>query len=109
MYAALAEKSIEMGDAEVAALPLAAVAAGQPLPLCEGVNPAWTGAIARLHDTVIRPLLGARDSLTESDWQALAGKLGAYHAWMADRPSTAVQDLDAAHLTEICGDDTRVR
>jgi hypothetical protein len=109
VYAALAEKSIEAGDAEVAALPLAAVAAGQSLPLGGGINPAWAGAIARLNDAVIEPLLGARDSLTEADWQALAGKFGAYRAWMADRPATAVHDLDAAHLAAISGDDTRAR
>ena len=109
VYGALGERTIETGDVEVAVLPLAAVEAGKPLPLGVGLNPAWAGAIHRLRSVVIEPLLGVRESLTEADWQALAGKFGAYRAWMADRPETAVHDLDAAHLEAIHGDDTRER
>ncbi len=109
VYGALGERTIEMGDIELSALPLAAVEAGKPLPLGEGLNPAWAGAIHRLRSLVIEPLLGVRESLTEADWQALAGKFGAYRAWMADRPATTVHDLDAVHLEAIRADDTRER
>jgi hypothetical protein len=109
VYGALGERTIESGDVELAALPLAAVEAGKPLPLGVGLNPAWAAAIHRLRSVVIEPLLGVRDSLAEADWQALAGKFGAYRAWMADRPATALHDLDAAHLEAIRGDDTRER
>lgn len=109
VYGALGERLIAVGEAEVAALPLAAVEAGKPLPLVQGINPAWAGAITRLHDAVVEPLLGTRDALAEADWQALADKFGAYRAWMADRPVTEVHSLDPPHLAAIRADDTRAR
>ena len=109
VYGAFAERVIDSGEAEVAALPLAEIAAGRALPLGEGINPAWAGRIAQLHDEVIEPLLGARESLSEQDWMELSAKFTAYRAWMSDRPDTAVHDLDLAHLERIQGDDTRAR
>jgi hypothetical protein len=108
-YSALAEREISAGDEEVAALPLAAVEADRPLPLREGVNPAWASRIAQLHDEVVEPLLGKRDGLSEEEWGELAARFSAYQSWMADRPETAVHELDAAHLEQIQGDDTRER
>jgi hypothetical protein len=109
VYEALGERVLDTGDADVAALPLAEVSAGQPLPLGKGVNPAWGGRIAQLHDEVVEPLLGARESLTEEDWTELSAKFTAYRAWMADRPETAVHDLELGHLEQINGGDIRDR
>jgi hypothetical protein len=109
VYSALGERQFDTSDAEVAALPLAAVETGKPLPLAEGVNPAWASRIAQLHDEVIQPLLDERDELFDDDWQTLSAKFSAYQAWMAERPETAVHDLDLAHLEGLRGDDTRAR
>lgn len=108
-YGTLGERVIAAGDAEVAALPLAEIAADQPLPLARGVNPAWAGAIAQLHDEVVEPLLGAREAVTLEEWLELSAKFDAYRAWMADRPDTQVHDLDLAQLAKVVADDTRER
>jgi hypothetical protein len=109
VYGRLGEHQIDIGDAEVAALPLAQIEAGKPLPLAEGINPAWAERIAQLHDEVIEPLLGARDALSLQDWNELAAKFSAYLAWMAQRPQTKLHELDTAHLEHIRQDDTRQR
>jgi len=86
---ALAAGVIEAGAA--AALPLAKVGSGgtAALPLREGVNPAWAGALAALRDTAVTPLLGARDALSADDWAALREKLAPYAAWLAAKPDPA--------------------
>ncbi len=109
IYGTIGERVIGAGDAEIAALPLAEIAADRPLPLAEGVNPAWTGHVAQLHDEVIEPVLGARESLKPEEWIELSAKFDAYRAWMADRPETTVHDLDLAYLEQINADDTRER
>jgi hypothetical protein len=90
-FAALSSATLTNDAAGVAALPLAKVGAGGTVPLGQGVNPAWIGAIAALRDAAVTPLLGARDTLTESDWQALQDKLAPYAAWLAAKPDPAAE------------------
>ena len=77
--------------ASTADLPIAKVGSGgtAALPLAAGVNPAWTGALAALATQVVAPLLGARDALSEADWQSLKDKLAPYAAWLAAKPDPA--------------------
>jgi hypothetical protein len=89
-------------------LPLAKVGAGETaLPLSAGVNPAWAGALAALRDQAVTPLLGARDSLTEADWQVLKDKLAPYAAWLAAKPDPAAAGdgvLALERLARYCRD-----
>ncbi len=85
-YAALAAKELGSTVAEVAAFPLARVAADKPLPLDTGLNPAWSAPIARLRAEVIQPLLGDAKTLSEAQWSALSAKFAAFDAWSAARP-----------------------
>ncbi|MFU8820535.1 MAG: hypothetical protein ACNA8G_03165 [Gammaproteobacteria bacterium] len=109
VYETFRGRQIDTGDAEVAALPLAEIEAGKPLPLGEGANPAWVDRIRQLHDEVIEPVLGARETLSPEEWAELSGRFAAFKAWMATRPDTAVHDLDPAQLAQVSGDDTRER
>src|ERR1019366_9484667 len=63
-YAALGAKDLTNNHADIAGLPLAQVGATTPLPLTQGINPAWAGAIEALQTHAILPLLGARTVLT---------------------------------------------
>jgi hypothetical protein len=109
VYESFAGRQIDAGDAEVAALPLAAVEAGKPLPLTGGVNPAWATRIAQLHDEVIAPVLGSCEALTQEQWAELSARFAAYRAWLSERPEAAVHDLEPARLEQLNGDDTRER
>jgi hypothetical protein len=102
-YAALGVKDLTSNHADIASLPLAQVGATTPLPLTQGINPAWAGAIAALQTHAITPLLGAKTVLTEADWNALTGKLAAFDAWNASKTGGAVEKIGLARAREILG------
>ncbi len=89
-YAELALQSLDAASAAVAALPLALVGAGRALPLAVGLNPAWEARIAALRDQVVIPILGAREALTQAEWEDLAGRFAAHRAWVAAMPANPV-------------------
>ena len=112
---ALGAAALSTEHADIAALPLAKVPGGDPkvvqgkqsagagdtaISFTTGLNPAWAGRIAAFRDNVVTPLLGARETLTESDWQNVQAKLAPFPAWQAAKPaglpaeSDAVRDLE---------------
>jgi len=92
-YAALGAETLAPASADVAALPLAQVAAGAELSLVDGVNPAWRRALEALRHDVVVPLMGARDHLSEADWEEIKARLAAYEAWAARKPATSLSAL----------------
>jgi hypothetical protein len=100
-YAALGAKDLTNNHADIASLPLAQVGATTPLPLTQGINPAWAVAIAALQTQAITPLLGAKTVLTEADWNALTGKLAAFDAWNASKTGGTVEKIGLARAREI--------
>jgi hypothetical protein len=100
--AAMAGKDLSAASAEVTSLPIARVAAGRPLPLVEGVNPAWAGAVAALQRDAVTPLLGAgRTSITAAEWESMKAALAPYETWLAARKGAKVEKLGAARVAEL--------
>lgn len=109
-YRAVAANDLTAGDAAIAALPLAPAAGGRPLTLSpDKVNPAWSAAIAELRVRAVAPLLGDRAELTEPEWRELLGKLAAWEAWSAAKPSTPVEALGLPRLRELLASDANQR
>ncbi|HET7775421.1 MAG TPA: hypothetical protein VFK74_03575, partial [Azospira sp.] len=106
---ALAARALTAQDEAIAALPLARVEAGRPLPLDGGINPAWAEAIAALAEKSVTPLLGQRRELNEADWQALLAKLQAYEDWLAARVDTPVAELGQERIAAILAGDLPAR
>jgi hypothetical protein len=106
-YAALGAKDLNSNHADIASLPLAQVGATTPLPLAQGINPAWAGAIAALQTNAIVPLLGARTVLTEADWNIVTGKLAAFDTWNAGKTGGTIEKIGVARAREILGTKTR--
>ncbi len=102
-YLALAAKDLTISSAEIAAFPLARVEADQPLPLQQGINPAWAGALAKFVGDAVQPLLGEKAVLTEADWAALLAKLGAFECWSGGKTGTSVEKLGLKRVREILG------
>ncbi|MCY2929033.1 MAG: hypothetical protein NTV86_05975 [Planctomycetota bacterium] len=100
-YAALAGKELSNTTADVAALPMARIEAGRPLPLRGDVSPAWTKALAALRDLAVEPLLGARDGLSEKDWHDLLERFAPYEAWVAAKAGSVVEKLTLPRVQEI--------
>jgi len=107
-YVALAAHELKITADEVAGFPLAHVEAGRPLPLLEGVNPAWAPAMATMHAAVITPVFGAaKSSLTEAEWNELNAKFAAYETWLGGKAGSRVEQLGVKRLREIDGGDGR--
>jgi hypothetical protein len=102
-YLAVAVKDMTLSATEVATFPLARVGPGKALPLKEGLNPAWSGAVATFNVAVIKPLLGDKPALTEADWATVSGKLSAFDAWTAGKAGVAVEKLGLKRIREILG------
>ncbi|MBK1681115.1 hypothetical protein [Rhodocyclus tenuis] len=112
-FLALGARLLATADADAAALPLARIEADRPLPLVDTVNPAWTAPLAALAAQAITPLLGARNELSEADWQALQARFAAYAAWQAEKPASALAaalaDASDEHLGAIVAGDGLAR
>lgn len=99
--AALGDATLKTDAESIAALPLARVQAGAALPLGAGLNPAWAARMQALREAAVTPLLGARDALTEADWQALQAKLAPYAAWLAAKPDAAAEAEGVRQLEKL--------
>jgi hypothetical protein len=101
-YLAVVAKDLSVTAQEVAGFPLARVEAGRPLPLAAGLNPAWAAAVAALAANVVTPMVGSgRSTLAETEWTSICSKFAAHEAWLAEKPSTAVEKLGLARVREI--------
>ncbi len=91
-YLLLAGKELQANVPEAAAFPLARIEAGRPLPLQDGVNPAWAAALARLQQEALPSLLGSQPTvLTEAEWNQVKSKLAPYEEWLAQAPSKGAE------------------
>lgn len=100
-YLAIAAKDMSITAAEIAGFPLAQVAAGRALPLKGAVNPAHAAAVAALQASAVKPLLGDKAELNETDWAALQAKLGAFESWNAGKAGAAVEKLGIQRVREV--------
>ncbi len=102
-YLAVAAKDMSITVAEVSGFPLARIEAGRPLPLVEGINPAWAGALERFVAQVVIPILGERTRLTVADWEVCGAKLAPYAAWQGTKAGVAVEKLGLVRVRDILG------
>jgi hypothetical protein len=101
-YLALAAKDMKITADEVSGFPLSHIEAGRALPLFDGVNPAWAGALATLHASAVTPVFGAgKRSLVEADWVDLNSRFAAYEAWLGEKEGAVVEKLGLARVKEI--------
>lgn len=100
-YTALAGTELSAVSAKLVAMPVAKIEAGRALPLNDGLNPAWAGAIGKLRDGCVQPMLGPKTALSFEQWTAVSAKLAAHESWHATRPAGTVEKLGSARLTEL--------
>lgn len=106
-YLALAAKDLTITAQDIAAFPLAKVDANKPLPLVEGVNPAWASALAKFQTDVVKPLVGDKTTLSEEDWNTISGKLATYDSWAGSKAGLLVEKIGLARVREILADKTK--
>lgn len=106
-YLVFAGKDLNLASNEISSFPLAQVAPAKPLPLKEGLNPAWAAAMDRFQAEVIRPILNGSATITEADWALVAAKFAPYQAWMASKTGATVEKLGLARVRELSGGKTK--
>jgi hypothetical protein len=106
-YLAFTGKDLSLSSSEISGFPLAQVAPARPLPLKDGLNPAWAAAMEKFQGTVIHPMLNGTSTLTESDWSAIAAKFGPYQAWMATKAGASVEKLGLPRVRELLAGKTK--
>jgi hypothetical protein len=106
-YLVLCTKDLSANAAETAGFPLSQVAAGRPLALLEGVNPAWSAALTKFQTVVVAPTLGGLTSLTEADWRALGEKFAAFNTWSAAKAGGKVESLGLPRIRSILASPAR--
>lgn len=100
-YQAMALKDLAATAEEIAALPLATIEAGKPLPLAGGVNPAWAEALSNLRETVVKPIFGDKAVLEASEWAVISAKFAAFESWLDGKKGAVVEKLGLARVREI--------
>lgn len=100
-YEQLAEQSLSVANSDIAAFPLATVAANKPLSLSKEINPAWQAKVDALRAQVIVPMLSKKDDLSAAEWNDLCTKFAAFEAWQAEKPQTQVEQLGVVRLREL--------
>ncbi len=107
-YLAIAAADMSITADEVSGFPLARIEVGRPLPLVDGVNPAWETAMATFVAAGVAPLAGeGTTALSESQWHTLCATLAPYLAWQAGKAGTAVEALGIVRLRSILAGDAR--
>jgi hypothetical protein len=104
-YLALAANDLSITADEVAGFPLSHVSADRPLPLAGAVNPAHAAALARLAGVAVKPILGARDKITEAEWNAMLAKVAPFRAWQEKKAGTKVEKLGEKRIREVLASD----
>lgn len=100
-YEALAPHDLAVTSAEVESFPLAHIAAGQPLPLAEGVNPAWSATVEQFTALVIVPLFGESSHLQAAQWEKIKKTFVPYETWMGKKAGAEVEQLGLARIEAI--------
>ncbi|HEX4119163.1 MAG TPA: hypothetical protein VH619_00945 [Verrucomicrobiae bacterium] len=100
-YAPITAKELGINVPEAADFPLAQAAPAKPLPLDSGVNPAFSDAVAALRENAVKPILGVKLQLTESDWAALQAKLAPFEKWDAAKAGAPVEKLGVPRVRGI--------
>ncbi|MEK7945486.1 hypothetical protein WKR98_12080 [Pigmentiphaga sp. YJ18] len=106
-YRKLYDEALTLGSDRIAQLPLATIAADRPLPLREGVNPAWAQALDTFRVRAAEPLLGTTlDTLAEPAWVQLTTRLEPARNWLAAKPATRLDALAMADLMAMLDEGT---
>ncbi|RVU48149.1 hypothetical protein EA187_01545 [Lujinxingia sediminis] len=108
-YLEATREALSAGADALVDFPLARVEPGRPLPLVEGINPAWTDAVHAFRQLAVEPFSGDSDTLSDEAWSELKTKLSPMRDWMAAEPATQLTRLSEERLREIAESDGRAR
>ena len=83
------EGNLADAAAQIGLQPIAKPSPEAVLPLKEGLNPAWKGAVEAMA-ALVAP---GKDSITEADWNAIVASFAPYTAWTGSKAGEKVEGL----------------
>lgn len=108
-YQAMAGLKLSLAAEEIAKLPLAKIDPTGVLHLGFGLNPAWADKLAQFAEVAVRPILGARESITAADLAKIKERLVPHCDWAACKPTTAIGALGDEWIGKLAAGDQRSR
>lgn len=100
-YETLSLQDLSAATAEVERFPISQIQAGRPLPLREGINPAWAELMAQFSNLVVTPIFGSTDQLEASQWYQIKATFAPFEAWQAKKAGAEVEQLGLERVQEI--------
>jgi hypothetical protein len=100
-YEELKSKDLTSCIDEIASFPIAKIEANKPLPLTQGINPAWERALYTFTELAIKPTFSNKETLTEQEWETICKKFEHYITWQAEKTGTAVECLGLLRVREL--------
>ena len=88
---------------EIGLQPLAKPEAAAKLPLKEGLNPAWKGAV----ETMAALVAPGKDSLTEAEWNGIVASFAPYTEWLAAKKGAEVEPLGLEKVQTLLKEDKK--
>ncbi|MBQ7750635.1 MAG: phage holin family protein [Bacteroidales bacterium] len=88
---------------EIATYPIARPSKEAVLPLVEGLNPAWKGAVSAFRTLVCAD----KETLTEDEWNEIVSKFGPYTAWKDAKKGSEVEPLGLEQVTQALSEDRK--
>ena len=98
------EGNLADASSKIADQPLAKPGKEGLLPLKEGLNPAWKGAVAAMAALCLPE---KKASLNEEEWNALVAKFAPYTAWMDAKKGAEVEPLGLEAVEAILKEDRK--
>ena len=92
--AALSQSNIATGTDEISKYPISRPLANAVMPINEGVNPAWLGAVAKVKSLVLDVDYPGKESVSEAEWKAIEAKVDAYTKALTDHRKALADDLN---------------
>jgi hypothetical protein len=98
---ALSPKNLAVSIGEMAEYPLAKIGAGKPLPLAEGLNPAWDEAMSSFKRLIGDTLYSGKTQLTETDWKKVGETFSVYTQWKSEKEGLEVEPIGPERIKEL--------
>ena len=106
-YAEISSYELTPSLRRIADMPLAFVEKNKPLPLKEGINPAWDPALQNFIEVAVKPILGKElKTLTETEWLRLQSEVAPFQSRVATKPITGASEFSVDRLKQILSEST---
>ena len=100
-YQALADKNLLISVEDMAGFPIAKIEAQRPLPLNESLNPVWVSQMQEFTSHVVKPLIGEKNFLTQTDWEQLSGRFFLFENWQNSKKKYIAEHLGIQRVREL--------